>query len=434
MPHLFRISDALWMECIFCDDLREKSQLKKKEAVVLYVCLDMQCRVYHARELFPMDCVHSSIFLAGPTPRRADVQSWRAEALCLLTGPLLRYGGDVFIPEDRGVGGMHGVYEEQLAWETEGLRRADVIVFWVPRDMATLPGLTTNDEWGFWKASGKVVFGAPKEAVSVRYQRSYCEQHGIPCFSTLEDTLRAATTMIGEVGARRSGGECYVPLHVWRTLSFQSWYGNLCAAGNKLCDCDVKFALSVKGSGVFLWLLWVDVWIAAEDRHKKNELVLGRPDVACTVMLWRSPDSVWESKVVLVREYRSAVSNGEGGYVVELPGGSDWKTPATREVAREEVQEELGVQVPLEALVPLGMRQIAPTVLSHKSACFVHEIDEGMLRHFEGLQTQGAQFGLAEDTERTYVEVRTVKQLFESDSVDWATLGQVAKAVFSSLK
>src|SRR6266511_3357557 len=41
-----------------------------------------------------------SLFLAGPTPRSADVPSWRPEALNLLRG--LGFAGTVLVPERRG--------------------------------------------------------------------------------------------------------------------------------------------------------------------------------------------------------------------------------------------------------------------------------------------------------------------------------------------
>jgi 8-oxo-dGTP pyrophosphatase MutT (NUDIX family) len=352
------------------------------------------------------------------------VRSWRPEALTLLAQ--LGYEGQVYIPEDR-TGGMHGDYTAQVDWETEGLKRADCIVFWVPRHMATMPALTTNDEWGFWKSSGKVVFGAPSDAVSVKYQRSYCSKHSIACFDTLEETLSGALRMVGHGATRRGSGECRVPLYIWRTLSFQNWYKALCSAGNVLRDVEVRFALPIKGN-VFLWLLWVDVWITKEERSKCNELVLGRPDVASTVLLWRHPSSPWESKVVCVKEFRSAVSNPRDGYVVELPGGSDWNAPVSETVALEEVHEELGLQLPAGVLKRMGERQVAPTVLAHKVAAFVHEIDEPLLHYFVGLE--GKAFGVVQDTERTFVTVRSVREMFSDDHVDWSTLGMVSKAVF----
>lgn len=134
-----------------------------------------------------------SIFLAGPTPRNAGVKSWRGAAVKFLSDQ--RFSGAVLIPEPSD-GVWLGDYDGQIDWETAALERATCILFWIPREMTSMPGLTTNDEWGFWKASGKVVLGAPPEAVSVRYQRRYAERHGIPCLSTLPETVCAAITMV----------------------------------------------------------------------------------------------------------------------------------------------------------------------------------------------------------------------------------------------
>lgn len=145
----------------------------------------------------PIPDLSPSIFLAGPTPRTLETQSWRAEAIRLLAEQRFgaRTGGMVLIPEPAdGVWQEH--YDAQIDWETEGLERATCILFWIPRDMATMPGLTTNDEFGFWKASGKVVLGTPPEAVKVRYQRRYAEKYGIPLANTLADTVAAALKML----------------------------------------------------------------------------------------------------------------------------------------------------------------------------------------------------------------------------------------------
>jgi hypothetical protein len=133
------------------------------------------------------------LFLAGPTPRSQDVESWRPAALVELAA--LGFGGTVLVPEDAN-GSFHGDYLGQIDWETEGLQRAACVLFWVPRNLKTLPGLTTNDEWGFWKASGKVVFGAPPEAEKVKYQTLYCTRHRIPCSATLKDTCSSALQLM----------------------------------------------------------------------------------------------------------------------------------------------------------------------------------------------------------------------------------------------
>jgi len=149
----------------------------------------------------------ASVFLAGPTPRDKAVASWRPEAVDIISRRWLAGappGGElvVFVPEVEG-GGFGGGWDPQVAWEDACLNACDVIAFWVPRDMRTLPGLTTNVEWGRWESSGKVVLGSPPEAEKMRYLRHYARRYGVSVSDTLEDTMAAALTLAADrVSAR----------------------------------------------------------------------------------------------------------------------------------------------------------------------------------------------------------------------------------------
>jgi hypothetical protein len=139
----------------------------------------------------------TAVFLAGPTPRDAAVPSWRPAAVELLRRRWLdtdRGRLVVFVPEHEG-GGFRGSWLDQVEWEDTCLTASDVIAFWVPRDMATLPGLTTNVEWGRWESSGKVVLGAPPDAPATRYLRHYATKVGAPSADTLDDTMAAALAL-----------------------------------------------------------------------------------------------------------------------------------------------------------------------------------------------------------------------------------------------
>jgi hypothetical protein len=86
-------------------------------------------------------------------------------------------------------------YTDQTEWEHAGLSKATVILFWVPRDMATMPALTTNVEFGLWIAETpeKVIYGRPDTAANVRYlDWLYTKRAGRTALNTLEDTLKAA--------------------------------------------------------------------------------------------------------------------------------------------------------------------------------------------------------------------------------------------------
>ena len=149
------------------------------------------------------DAWDGSVFLAGPTPRDPAVPSWRPEALDRLRHHWSEVGAGrlvVFVPEHED-GGFAGTWLAQVEWEDACLQASDVIAFWVPRDMVTLPGLTTNVEWGRWESSGKVVLGTPPEAPATRYLRHYAAKVGAPTADTLDDTMTAALALL----ARRRG-------------------------------------------------------------------------------------------------------------------------------------------------------------------------------------------------------------------------------------
>lgn len=369
-------------------------------------------QVVYAHEV-PPEVVCASIFLAGPTPRDAGVVSWRLEALRLLEER--GFTGVVFVPEPRD-GAWVRDYDGQIAWEEAHLHMADVALFWLPRELSRMPGFTTNDEWGTHKHSGKVVFGAPPGAAKVRYQQYYAERLFVPTADNLAGTIDAALAFVGD-GAERRGGERQVPLHVWRTAAFRGWYAALRAAGHRLDGARLEWVCR-SGPGrrwLFMWALRVEVFIPAEDRSKRSEVVIGRPDVAAVVMHR-------EDRVVLVREFRSAVRNAQG-MVLELPSGSSFDDSlAPDAVAAEEVHEETGLQIDAARLVRVGSRQVAATLLGHHAHVYslaLNDEEMAWLVAHEGVQ-RGSYAG-----ERTYVQVRRVDELRGGDEVDWSTLGMI---------
>jgi hypothetical protein len=135
-----------------------------------------------------------TIFLAGPTVRKGEV-SWRQAALYYLSKE--EYDGAVFVPEPAPTSGPIRTWndETQIQWEEDCLTVAKCIMFWIPRNIKDMPGLTTNVEWGVWQKSGKVVLGYPYDAEKVNYLTHYAKKYGVPIFHTLEDTVRAAIRM-----------------------------------------------------------------------------------------------------------------------------------------------------------------------------------------------------------------------------------------------
>jgi len=106
-----------------------------------------------------------SIFLAGPTPRATNVESWRPRAIDLLHS--MKFDGQVIVPERRSW--ELGFYGYQVEWEFVGLENCTKIVFWIPRDLETMPAFTTNVEFGRYVDSGRIIYGRPIDAPKTRY-------------------------------------------------------------------------------------------------------------------------------------------------------------------------------------------------------------------------------------------------------------------------
>ncbi len=376
-------------------------------------------QVFHAREGFP-EVVTRSILLAGPTPREPTVPSWRPAALAALEAQ--GFDGAVFVPEPRE--GWMSDYDGQIAWEEAGLHRADAILFWVPRDMKTLPGLTTNVEFGVWADSGKVVLGAPEDAVKMRYLEHYASRYHAPIARDLPSAAAAAVRLVGE-GARRTGGECEVPLHVWRHPTFRGWYAAQRSAGHQLLAARVLWSYFVgpERRFFFAWAIRATLQIPGEDR-RKSEVVIGRTDVSAVVLYHPGP-TLLDTEVVLVREVRNAARTDDG-MVHELPGGSAWDVDEPPEqVARHEALEETGFRP--GTLRPLGARQVNATLLAHQAALFSAEVSAEQMAAIRA--GAGTVRGVEEDGERTYTEVRTVRAMLADERADWSTLGMILTAL-----
>lgn len=142
---------------------------------------------------------HPGIFLAGPTPRNNQATSWRPRMLKILTE--LNWPGYVYIPESRNKSYLKS-YIDHVQWEEDMLLKADCILFWIARHFPHMPGQTTNDEWGFWKDSGKVVLGYPKWAERIRYQHHYAVKYNVPISNSMTITANHAMALAEELASK----------------------------------------------------------------------------------------------------------------------------------------------------------------------------------------------------------------------------------------
>ncbi|KNC49767.1 NUDIX hydrolase [Thecamonas trahens ATCC 50062] len=246
-------------------------------------------RIIYAQEPYPETTEPGAIFLAGPTVRldkTPHLTSWRVEAVARLEE--LGFQGDVYVPEESPEMAASNVnifegYADQVEWEESGIARADVVVFWIPRDLVTLPGLTTNDEWGGLKMSGRAMLGAPPDAPKTGYQLYYARKYGAPAFDNLSDLLAAAVAAIGR-GARRVGGDASAPLLLWRSPAFRAWHKALGSAGNELRDLRIEWVAPIGSSAPEFFGISASVFVAADDAVVTQTVVL-RPDIDALVLL-----------------------------------------------------------------------------------------------------------------------------------------------------
>lgn len=159
--------------------------------------------IIYAQEHIDIPDHTHSIFLAGPTPRSKNVKSWRPEMLKVLDS--IGYNGIVFVPELRDQADWSYEYSAQIEWEEKYLNECTNIVFWVPRDLESLPGFTTNTEFGYWlcKEPSKLIVGAPEHAPKMDYIKYYCNKLDIPYHYYLTDikseiVIKASTYNVGK--------------------------------------------------------------------------------------------------------------------------------------------------------------------------------------------------------------------------------------------
>jgi len=367
----------------------------------------------------------SSVFLVGPTPRaNTGGESWRPAMIEALREA--GYDGVVYVPEPEDGDTWAPDYENQIAWETRYLERADLLLAWVPRDLETMPGFTTNFELGEYWSSGRLLYGRPKYAEKMRYLDERAEMAEMPIYSSLKELAEGAVAKVEGPwkSSPREEGERSVPLLVWKSPQFQSWYRGQTAVGNRLDDAKLLWSYRVgpKKDFLFCYSLWVNVWIEAESRHKSNEFVFSRTDISA-IVAYSGTD------IVLVREFRSPVRTRDG-FVHELPGGSSFKPGEDPgEAASKELEEETGLRVASDRFRLVKSRQLVSTLSSHVCNLFAVELTPAELLEARWDAMEGTVFGVEEDSERTYVEVVSVDEILENQLLDWSNVGMILEAL-----
>lgn len=386
-------------------------------------------------DAFPTE-VTKSIFLEGPSPRSAKYEDWKPRALEELAA--LNFNGTVFIPVPRARfyafadDSATWTYDGQVEWECTARQRADAIFCWLDRvidasdDDLGMPGFTTNVEFGEDLNSGKMTFGRPDTAAKSRYLEQRVNMLGREVHNTLTAALSAVVTELGE-GCYRQGGEVCVPLFIWTTEQFQSWYSTLKAAGNRLDGAKLLHHVRMRAGPVFFYTMSVNVWVAAEKRNKTNEFLVARKDLSAVVAYTKDSET-GAVKVALIKEFRSPVNNATG-FVHELPSGSSAKADVDPlENAQHELDEETGLHIAdVSRFKLVRARQLVATFSTHKAHVFSIRLTSEEMAQLEATAKENTAFGAGE-SEMTFVMVVSLADIFTLP-VDYSTLGMIFEAV-----
>jgi 8-oxo-dGTP pyrophosphatase MutT (NUDIX family) len=377
----------------------------------------------------------ASVFLAGGETSDDDSSSVAprgaplAHALELFAGK--GFDGVVLSTQPRD-GARPEAAERLLAWQEEALRLSDVLLLCLSGSRPSLPSHDA-ELWGQWQRSGRVVLLAPGSAESPLVRAAV--KGGVPVGRTLAEAVQHCMGLLRGSALRR-GGERAVPLPLWRSPSFQSWYRALRRAGHRLDDAQVEWTYRSRGNGrpPLLWAMRPRIYIPTERRHKAGEVVVGRTDVSATVLYHRGGARDFrDTLVVLVREFRSAVRNGSG-FGLMLPGGSSAQASEReqdpRRTALKEVHEETGLLLDAAQLeaVQAGDRQLMASLSSHHAYLYRAELSDAQLAHLQA-DAAGSRSHGANPNERCYVTLRTVGSLLTDQDLDWSQLGMVLLAL-----
>jgi 8-oxo-dGTP pyrophosphatase MutT (NUDIX family) len=384
------------------------------------VSLTSEVVTVRASEPLP-DSWRACVLLGDTTPFRwqsAD-NHWRTDLAEMLR---LQWSGDgrlVIALQDSGP--ARDESPEEKRWSRIGAI-ADVAAYWWPDDTdprleATLAACHDGHPLVYGTSTGVLRAGQAWQG----------SDHNLASAVTSLSEMAAAILESLDRGAYRAGGERDVPLSIWRTDSFQRWYRAQMAAGNTLLAARLVWTFNIgsKKPVPLFWALHVSMHIGGEDRVKANEVVISRPDIS-TMTLYRPGPSIDETVVVLIREFRGPASTPDG-LVHELPGGSGGEA-SELDQAIMEAEEEVGITIEPRRVRAYGGRQLAGTLSAHQAHLFAAEISDEELSRLRSLQS--VPHGNASDTELTWTEIATFREVRQKRLVDWATIGMIAQVLF----
>ena len=382
-------------------------------------------RVYNLEQ--PLKIITKSIFLLSSDSNTND--NWEEPIIKALEDN--GFNGTVFINKNRNrfEGDNHvDRFIKIRRWRNKWLDRVDAIIFCITGN----PTLTDAD-----KSVGFEEFVSQNKAFVFTRIKGMNGQYtdylrSIPMLNPNTEDIDSFAKRVLEYldsGATRQGPERNIPLEIWKNNSFAGWLQNIGMSdiGEVLKDISPIFSLTDPSTNEsFLWIVKPTIYLEEENRTKDCEIVIGRPDI-CSMVIYTNEE---DPRVVLVSEFRPSVRNITGR-VTELPSGSYHEGSDALPSALAELKEEAGLLIGLNQksnAVKVGAKQMMSTLCATQNIAYKMLIDSSEMDKIEEF-VKDKTFGLKEESEITYVEVRRYSEILRSEDIDWSVIGIISSAL-----
>lgn len=410
---------ARWHVCVFFVRNKKKTRDGRRSDSLRLMATAATITVLRPGDSTPGDFARSVFVVCAPS-EEGDFLKLLGTAIAGTDGASV-----IFMSGDAGE-------SEDERWRSEALEVSDAILCWLsaaggaPEARRRFTRLVSQ-----YGSSGKLFVGHPASEDAWAGPVEKCE--GVSAARDPKALVAQANRQFSK-GASRQGPERKVPQMIWHTPAWKKWYDALLSVGNRLDGAKVEWSFRVGPGGVYVlfWAVLANIWVAVERRHKSNEVVIARPDIACVLAFLPGADML-DTEIILVKEFRSPCRN-ESGFVHELPGGSSFN-PHTDvlQQAADELHQETGIRVEKSRLLQHASRQAAATISTHHVHMFSCRLSDAEMASARNEAAEGRPHGNPDETERTYIVTATVRQCLQEAKVDFTTLGLIMQAIFVRL-
>jgi len=176
---------------------------------------------------------------------------------------------------------------------------------------------------------------------------------------------------------------------------------------------------SNESSDLLFWAISLELSSKEDSSIKSNEVVFSGMDTA-SLLMYKKNETLENSEVVLVKNFRSSVSNADG-YLYELPGTYFLTQPVEVAQLISNVSAQTGFSPEKSKISTSNVRKMMSSFSAHQGILHFLELPEEDLKKIN------------EETGKNFV-VLSVSSLLEKNLVDWSILGMILSSMISLFK